>query len=514
MKKITLIKAEPKNTNVYSTFSYPGLALPVLGTVLKQKGYDVRIYVESIQPWDWSRILESDLVGLTVNSAESRESYELACAIRAKTSAPIVMGGYHVTYMAEEALDYCDYVVRGEGEETFAELADELVEGHRRVEGILGISYRHKGQVVHNPDRPLLQDIDLIPDQALIAGYRDYHRRFFQRVFPTGALVASSRGCPYDCTFCSIIEIYKRTTRYRSPEAVIEDIRQQTALTGRPYVFFVDDNFTAHQRKCKDLLRHLIDADLNIRFSAQVRLEFSQDEEFIRLMKEAGCYMVFVGLESINPQTLEDFRKRQTVDEVRHCIERLRREKIHVHGMFVFGGDADDVETCRNTARFAVEQGLGSAQFMPLYPIPGTVQTTALRQAGRLLQARNPVTGREEVAWGAGNFVLFQPYRMKPAELQWEVLQAYESFYSWRNILASLFGGGPLLSAAIKVIGHRLLRQGRQQVLEHMHWLKKNGFHHNVQDADGVSRSPFPRRKSDHLDESALLMPAKARVPT
>lgn len=475
-KKITLIKAEPLNTNVYSAFSYPGLALPLLATVLKNKGYDIKVYVQSLQKWDWSRIIESDLVGLTVNSAEVKECYRLARQIRARTNVPIVMGGYHVTYMAEEALDFCDYVVRGEGEDTLAVLSDELLEGDSNVEKVLGISYRRDGQVIHNPDRPLLQNIDLIPDQSLIEGYRQYHQRFFQRFFPTGALVASSRGCPYDCTFCAIIEIYDRTTRYRSPEAVIEDIRQQTRLTGRPYVYFVDDNFTAHKRKCKELLRHLIDAKLNIKFSAQVRLEFSQDDEFIELMKEAGCYMVFIGFESLNPQTLLEFKKRQTVEQIRYCIERLRREKIHVHGMFVFGGDSDDVDTCRETAQFAIQHRLDSAQFLPLYPLPGTVQTNELKKDNRLLLMHNPETGREELDYGAGNFVLFQPKKMTPVELQLEVLQAYNKFYSWRNIVSTLARGGPWLSIITKLMGHKLLKKGVQQIYKHVDWLQHNGF--------------------------------------
>ena len=248
-KKVTLLTAEPRRTNVYSAFAYPGLALPVIGTVLKDKGYDVKIYVESIRSWDWSRIEESDLVGITVNSAEVQECYALADQIRSRTRAPIVMGGYHVTYMVPEALEHSDYVVRGEGEATMAELTDELLHGDGRVDAIQGVSYVRDGAVVNNPDRPLIENIDLIPDQSLIDGYREYHRRWFHKLFPVGALVAWSRGCPYNCTFCSIIEIYRRSTRFRTPEAVIEDIRQQTRLTGKPYVFFADDNFTAHLRK-------------------------------------------------------------------------------------------------------------------------------------------------------------------------------------------------------------------------------------------------------------------------
>ena len=104
-KRITLLKADPRHTTEYSAFSYPGLALPLLGTVLKNRGYDVKVYVESFRGWDWSRIRDSDLVGLTVNTAEALSCWTLARKIRAVTKSPIVMGGYHVTYMAEEALD-------------------------------------------------------------------------------------------------------------------------------------------------------------------------------------------------------------------------------------------------------------------------------------------------------------------------------------------------------------------------------------------------------------------------
>jgi len=492
-KKITLIKVEPRRINVYSAFAYPGLALPLLGTVLARQGYDVKVYVQAVRAWDWARILESDLIGITVNSAEVKECYELADAIRARTRAPIVMGGYHVTYMADEALDHCDVVVRGEGEATFAEVASELLEGSGTLDRVLGISFQRHGVVVSNPDRPLIENIDLIPDQSLIEGYADYHRRWIHKLFPVGALVASSRGCPYNCTFCSIIEVYRRTTRFRSPDAVIEDIRQQTRLTGKPYVFFADDNFTAHVRKCKELLRHIIDARLNIRFSAQVRLEFSKDEEFIRLMQEAGCYMVFIGFESINPQTLLDFQKKQTVEDIVQSVERLHRARFHVHGMFVLGGDADDVSTVRETADFSVRHRLDTVQFLPLTPLPGTQQTDMLRREGRLFLTLNSKTGRYELDYGVGNFVLLQTRNINPVSLQRELLAAYEKFYSVRNILAAAADrrrGASLQTLVAKLVGRRLLRSGREQVKEHVRWLESHGFD---QDWDRwVRRNPPP----------------------
>jgi radical SAM superfamily enzyme YgiQ (UPF0313 family) len=291
-----------------------------------------------------------------------------------------------------------------------------------------------------------------------------------------GALVASSRGCLYNCTFCSIIEVFRRTVRFRSPEAVIEDIRQQTQLTGRNYIYFADDNFTAHIGKCKQLLKAIINAKLNIRFSAQVRLEFSQDDEFIQLMKEAGCYLVFVGFESINPQTLLDYKKKQTVEEIVDCIERLRKAKINIHGMFVLGGDADNVETVRETARFAVEKRIDTVQFLPLYPLPGTQVIKQLYREGRLFLTLNPETGRYGLDYGVGNYVLFQTKNINPVTLQQELLHAYEIFYSSKNILSSIWHGNSFQAILAKCIGRHLLRFGRKDFNEHIEWMRSHGF--------------------------------------
>jgi radical SAM superfamily enzyme YgiQ (UPF0313 family) len=475
-KKITLIKVEARRANVFSAFAYPGLALPVIGTTLLRKGYDVKIYVEAIRQWDWRRIADSDLIGITVNSAEVKECYALADRIRAETKIPIVMGGYHVTYMAADALQHCDYVVRGEGEATIAELADELLHGTRDVEHVLGISYNRDGEVVHNPERPLLSDIDMIPDQSLIEGYAEYQRRWLHRICPTGALVATTRGCPYDCTFCSIIEIYRRTTRFRSHDAVIEDIRQQVELTGRRHIFFADDNFTAHINKCKSLLRSMIDANLNIKFSAQCRLEFTQDEEFVELMKAAGCHWVAIGYESINPQTLIDFSKRQTVEAIVASIERLHRARIHVHGMFIVGGDTDTVDTVRTTGQFAVDKYLDSVQISPLSPIPGTQLTKEFERDRRLFLTLNADTGKYELDYGAGSFVLIQTKNINPVTLQRELVNAYQRFYSLRNAVRSLVHAPSLESAWMKVVGWRVVKRGRRQADEHIRWMQANGF--------------------------------------
>ena len=116
------------------------------------------------------------------------------------------MGGYHVTYLVEEALDHCDVVVRGEGEATFAEVANELLDGNGTLDRVLGISVRRHGVIVSNSDRPLIENIDLIPDQGLIEGYADYHRRWIHKLFPilwTVNDLHSVRAAEYVLTPCS-----------------------------------------------------------------------------------------------------------------------------------------------------------------------------------------------------------------------------------------------------------------------------------------------------------------------
>jgi hypothetical protein len=144
--------------------------------------------------------------------------------------------------------------------------------------------------------------------------------------------------------------------------------------------------------------------------------------------------------------------------------------------MFVLGGDADDEQTVRETADFAVHRRLDTVQFLPLTPLPGTQQTDQLRREGRLFLTLNAKTGRYELDHGVGNFVLFQTKGLTPVALQRELLSAYEKFYSRRNIAASILRGTSTHTLIAKLVGRHLLRSGRAQVKSHVAWLEQHGF--------------------------------------
>jgi radical SAM superfamily enzyme YgiQ (UPF0313 family) len=350
---------------------------------------------------------------------------------------PVVMGGPHSTFLPEESLQYADYVVRGEGEETLVELLEHLESGIP-LDDIKGLSFRKGDAFSHNPDRPLVRVLDSapIPDFSLV---HNWGRRAY---IP----IATSRGCPFGCRFCSVIQMFGRAYRFKSIDRVMEEIRG--AATRKAHVFFVDDNFAANRERTKTLLRRIIAEGITMEWSAQVRTDIAQDDELLSLMAQAGCFMVFVGFESINPGTLSLYNKHQNVDDITQCIRKLRKAAIHIHGMFVFGGDTDDIETIRSTKKFARRLQIDSIQFMMLTPLPGTPVFSELREQGRLIHT--------DWAKYDAHHAVFEPKLMTAFELHTETLKAMAGFYSCGAIMKNLLKGD-LFYTTVGIYGKRSL---------------------------------------------------------
>jgi len=206
-------------------------------------------------------------------------------------------------------------------------------------------------------------------------------------------------------------------------------MEELSRLNRRP-LFFYDDNFTAHPTRAKDLLREMRDRDVRAKWMAQTRTDVARDKELLELMQVTGCHTLYIGLESVNPKTLKAYNKRQTVEDVRECVEILHRYDIKVHGMFVLGSDADDVQVIRDTGEFARRAKVDTVQFMILTPLPGTQTYADLEAQGRVF-ARD---------WSLydGHHVVYKPRRMTPLELQIETFKAMKRFYSFRQSLIYL----------------------------------------------------------------------------
>ncbi len=436
-KKVVFVEPASTHLHVYSRLTIPRLGSVLLGTIMRDRGWDVKVYIEDIAPVDMGAILAADIVGISTITPTAPASYRLAATVRT-AGIPVVLGGTHVSFLPDEGLDHADFVIRGEGEVAFPELADALEQG-RGFERIQGLSCWCDGQKAHNPERPRLTDLDVnpIPDFSLVVGYG---RRGI-------ASVATSRGCPFPCTFCSVPGMYGSTVRTHSIDRVIAEL--QTHATS-PYIFFVDDNFTANRKRTKDLLARMIAEGITPEWGAQVRTETVDDHELLRLMRRSNCFNVYVGFESINPKTLRLFKKRQDLAKIQRAIDKFHDHGIKIHGMFVVGSDEDDVETIYQTARFARDNHIESVQLMILTPCPGSPDWSALYAPGK----KDVLSSNWELY--DGHHCVHQPRNIAPYELQMAAMKATEQFYSWGAILESLFRRD-LFTAALRFSAKRLV---------------------------------------------------------
>lgn len=437
--KISLVEPKAADYHIFSKFPLPRLGLPLLGTMLARRGHDVRVYAECLArlgPADFRDLLRSDLVGISITTSTAPAGYRLGRTLKI-AGVPVVYGGPHASYCADEALKHGDYVVRGEGEEAILELADALAARTAPV-GIGNLSYRVGADVVHEPSRPFLTDLDDLPwpDFSLLK------RADRMTLYP----LSTSRGCPRFCDFCSVAPLFGRKIRRRDAADVVAEVRRVTQRT----MFIVDDNFTVNRRYTAQICAGLARLKDRPSWIAQAGVDLGRDEALIKLMKRAGCFALALGLESVNDDTLAAYNKGQSTDDIVHCIETLRRHGIWIHGMFVLGGEADGPGAAAATVAFARKHKIGSVQLLALTPIPGTPLYTRLDSEGRIFN--------RDWALYDGHHVVFEPARMTPLELQVGLINAYREFYSLRHVnyhLQRLHW----YAAFTTYYGHRLIRK-------------------------------------------------------
>jgi radical SAM superfamily enzyme YgiQ (UPF0313 family) len=456
LRKLVFIEPKSTHLHIYSRVPIPRLGSVLLATIMRARGYDVRVYVEDIHAVDMAEVRSADLVAISAITSTAPQSYRLADQVRAEGGI-VVLGGTHVTFLPEEGLQHADYVIRGEGEDAFPELC-RAIESGEGFERIQNLSRRGPdGGCLHNAERPRIVNLDVnpIPDYGLITGWT-----------PGGVIsLATSRGCPYSCTFCSVPGMYGHAFRTHSVGRVLDELRLHR---DNIYTFFADDIFTANRKRVKEILTGMIAEGLTPPWGAQVRTETVDDPELLRLMRDSNCFNVYVGFESINPRTLKLFQKRQDLAKIERAIERFHAHRIKLHGMFVVGSDEDDVETLEATARFARKHDIDSVQFMILTPIPGSPDWEGLYQGGgRYVIERN---------WSMydGHHVVHQPRRMSPYELQIGAIRAMQKFYSWGGVVQKLLKGD-VYYAGIRYWGKRMLREwwGDAENREHVDRLKQ-----------------------------------------
>jgi anaerobic magnesium-protoporphyrin IX monomethyl ester cyclase len=392
-------------SKVWSSRKHTPLGLGYLAAVLDEAGHQVQIYDAAVEDEPLGNVLDRikfEVVGISSTTPLINEAWEAAREAQAH-GAITILGGPHPTLLPDESMQRpeVDLVVRGEGEETIIEIVSNLQSPIPNLQSqsferatwsrIAGLSFRDEnGEIVHNPPRPLRDDLDSIPFPA-------HHLLKIERYTNLQPLtdglnpraraytIVTSRGCPYNCIYCSKA-ITGRIWRPRSPENVVAEWRWLVRDLGATEIGVTDDTMTLDMERAKTICRMLIAERLNTVpwitiHGINVR---NTDEELLRLMKQAGCKRVGFGVESGNQRVLDSIKKQQTVDEIRRAFANAKKAGLETMGFFIFGLPTATEESMEDTIRLALELDPELANFMIAAPYPGTEMYDIILREGHL----------------------------------------------------------------------------------------------------------------------------------
>ena len=250
-------------------------------------------------------------------------------------------------------------------------------------------------------------------------------------------LVNASRGCPYTCNFCAVKEIYP-DIRKKDKKIIINDIKSQiknqhplAALFPR-IIWITDDNFFADKIWAREVLLELAKLNTAYKFVIQARPEIAYDDELLALMKKAHIGIVYMGIESLNPNSLAKFRKDSTLIDIKYAAKKIKAAGINIHGLFVFGDDDFRKGDGLRVAEFVKHYNLSGALVQPLTPFPGTTLFKKMKNENRILH--------EDWRYYSGK-VVFTPKRLSAAELQMEIYDCYKKVFSPLRVIRFLLFG-------------------------------------------------------------------------
>jgi len=365
---------------------FPPLAAAYLAAAAAEQGWEVKFFdsiaLNASRDQLASQILsfDPDVSAFIMNASSTADSsIKLARELK-RQGGIIAAGGHHATFTYPSLLKRgFDVIFLGEGERTFGEFLRRMKEGDE-WRSIRGIAYRDEEKVASTgmPD-PVIR-LDELPMPMFEVYDRERYKMGLLDAEGSTVTVETSRGCPYNCEYCSVTKMWGATWRFKSPKRVLEELKKVKDL-GYKWVFFVDDNFIVPvksfiQEKV-EMLQEIIKSGLNsLRYIVQVRADFVARNEWLPpLLYEAGVRIAFLGIESGNPETLKHMRKNLNLNESAKAVQLLSQNGIIVHGGFILGAPYEDLKSMKRTVKFAtslLDYGLDSAQFSIYTPLPGT----------------------------------------------------------------------------------------------------------------------------------------------
>jgi radical SAM superfamily enzyme YgiQ (UPF0313 family) len=418
---VSIAKLEQNRWNRYRVWK--PLNLTVLAG-LTPREWDIAIVDENLRVPDYSAMPRPDVVGITAFTSQANRAYELAARFR-RLGVPVVMGGIHATLCRDEAMERVDSVVTGEAEDIWPRVLEDARHGRleRRYDGGMA-------EIKHLP--PARHDL-LATDYAFGA-------------------IQTSRGCPLNCSFCSVKAFSGNDYRQRPVPEVVRELKS----VREKRVLVVDDNFIGTRRehiaRAKDLFRAMARENLQKEWAAQVTINFADDEELLALAAKAGCRGVFIGFEATSTEGLLEVRKKFNVRkgrDFRASVRRIQRHNILVAGSFIIGLDTDGAGVGRRVAQAARHYGVDVLNVLFLTPLPGTRLWDKMKSEDRIALDAFP----EDWKYYTLTYPVVRYKHLSRDAITREMLAASRDFYSMPRILRRVANNlwqrrKPLLSLA------------------------------------------------------------------
>jgi len=427
----------------------PPYGIIQLAAYLEREAKDAEIEVLdcNAQHVDWKdmeRKIESSKPDIVASSSLATcNTYvvvrTLETAKRIDPNVLTVTGGQHFTATAQESLETypeIDIIVRGEGEQTFTEFV-ENVQSKSALSRVNGISFRHKGKIIHNPPRPLIEDLEALP----YPGYhlvkdnvRKYHFAMMAGHKAPFALIEGARGCPHECTFCTQWRHWQGKWRSKSPKRIADEMEFCSRNYDSKFIWLTDDNLGAGTR-INDLAEEIIKRKMpsDVTWFVQARCDdIIRNKTALPKLRKSGLNWVLLGVESSDPSTLESFRKGITPSQAKEAVKLLKDNDIFAHTMFIIGNRKDTAKSIANMRQFANELDPDFVMFGCLTPFPGNEIFEEAKRNGWI----------EDFNWSHYDMVhaIMPTETLSTKEVQEELYECYRNFYGpWSRRLRGLF---------------------------------------------------------------------------
>lgn len=374
MTVVTLVYPYFQPSHDNSIFRFPPLGLGYLASYLKKRGISVDLvdctFLSQKEAVERVRRSRPKVIGIQSMFSMKSKALELARLLREDCNL-LVAGGPQPTLNPEDFLCDFDIAVLGEGEETLLELVNEVRSG-KEASKIRGIAYKEsrRSRIKINPSRGFIQDLDSIPFPAREMFDNESYKNYYSRNYwYTTTSVMTSRGCPFQCDFCSR-PVFGNVFRTRSAANIVDEMETVLAL-GYDRIWFADDCFTLNRKRLVSICDEITRRHVRIGWECLSRVD-TIDKEVAQKMKQAGCVRMFFGIESGNDSILALMKKDATTGQAKEAVHIAKQTGINVGAFFIVGYPGENEETVLNTVRFASSLPLDYLSFTMPYPIPGT----------------------------------------------------------------------------------------------------------------------------------------------